>query len=142
MNWKYSIQQMRPVSHFFRAKLTTPCHVKLLHPSSFRNPALAQPVKPHCYQSTHRQQPLHNGGKRGCKHASNPAEAGSVTRREFWASRPTWHRAALNTLRCLVGCTAGDFAAMWTLQTYAPDLGMGTIMGIASKYLVSFLFSM
>ncbi|KAL2812940.1 hypothetical protein BJX63DRAFT_233297 [Aspergillus granulosus] len=48
--------------------------------------------------------------------------------RPFWSCRHTWRRAGINTLRCLVGCTAGDFSALWMLQTYAPDLGMGTIM--------------
>ncbi len=78
-------------------------------------------------------------GKRGrAENHSPPAppEAVPVTRREFWASRPTWNRASLNTLRCLVGCTAGDFGAMWTLQTCVPDWGMGTIMGIASEFLL------
>ncbi|KAL4994655.1 hypothetical protein BDV10DRAFT_176450 [Aspergillus recurvatus] len=46
----------------------------------------------------------------------------------FWTCRSTWRRARINTLRCLVGCTVGDFAALWTLQTSFPELGMGTIM--------------
>jgi hypothetical protein len=130
MNWKYSVQRMRAVPPLFRAKLT-PCQAKL-HLAGFRYPSSPVPAfKPH-HQSTHRHA-LHSG-KRACEHSTKPAEAGPVTRREFWASRATWNRAALNTLRCLVGCTAGDFSAMWTLQTYTPDLGMGTIMGIASKY--------
>ncbi|KAJ3477899.1 hypothetical protein NLG97_g8713 [Lecanicillium saksenae] len=49
----------------------------------------------------------------------------------FWSSKPTWHRASLNTLRCLVGCTTGDFSAMWLLQTHYPELGMPTIMGVS-----------
>lgn len=51
----------------------------------------------------------------------------------FWTSRPIWRRALLNTLRCLVGCTIGDFSAMWFLQAYYPDLGVGYIMGASSK---------
>ncbi|KAB8233249.1 hypothetical protein BDV23DRAFT_164902 [Aspergillus alliaceus] len=46
----------------------------------------------------------------------------------FWKCRHTWKRSGINTLRCLVGCTLGDFSALWMLQTYYPDLGMGTIM--------------
>ncbi|KAL6231432.1 hypothetical protein BDW75DRAFT_220239 [Aspergillus navahoensis] len=46
----------------------------------------------------------------------------------FWTCRSTWRRAGINTLRCVVGCTVGDFAALWTLQTFFPELGMGTIM--------------
>jgi hypothetical protein len=55
----------------------------------------------------------------------------------FWNCRGTWKRAGINTLRCLVGCTVGDFSALWTLQTYAPELGMGTIMALSSKHLTS-----
>lgn len=64
--------------------------------------------------------------------ASSSAEAHSLLRASFWSSRSTWNRAAINTLRCLVGCTIGDFSALWVLQTYLPGLGMGTIMGISS----------
>ncbi|GAB1210186.1 hypothetical protein APSETT445_008976 [Aspergillus pseudonomiae] len=46
----------------------------------------------------------------------------------FWKCRHTWKRAGINTLRCLVGCTFGDFSALWMLQTFYPGLGMGTIM--------------
>ncbi|KAH6999581.1 hypothetical protein EDB80DRAFT_724958 [Ilyonectria destructans] len=49
----------------------------------------------------------------------------------FWNSRPTWNRASVNTLRCLVGCTLGDFTAMWLLQLNYPELGMGVIMPIS-----------
>ncbi|KAJ5485117.1 hypothetical protein N7539_005105 [Penicillium diatomitis] len=48
--------------------------------------------------------------------------------RAFWSCRSTWRRAGINTLRCLVGCTIGDFSALWTLQSYYPELGMNTIM--------------
>ncbi|KAL7919029.1 hypothetical protein ACQKWADRAFT_213555 [Trichoderma austrokoningii] len=53
----------------------------------------------------------------------------SIWRLPFWKCRHTWRRAGVNTLRCLVGCTVGDFSALWLLQTYYPDLGMTTIMG-------------
>jgi hypothetical protein len=52
----------------------------------------------------------------------------------FWTCRHIWRRAGINTLRCLVGCTFGDFSALWMLQTYFPELGMGTIMGLSSIY--------
>ncbi|KAJ5418849.1 uncharacterized protein N7487_002399 [Penicillium crustosum] len=49
----------------------------------------------------------------------------------FWACRSTWKRAGINTLRCLVGCTAGDFSALWILQTYYPEMGMSSIMALS-----------
>lgn len=51
----------------------------------------------------------------------------------FWASKSIWKRASVNTFRCLVGCTLGDFSALWFLQAFYPNLGVGTIMGISSK---------
>ncbi|PTU19710.1 hypothetical protein P175DRAFT_0503240 [Aspergillus ochraceoroseus IBT 24754] len=55
----------------------------------------------------------------------------SPVRLAFWTCRSTWRRAGINTLRCLVGCTAGDFSALWMLQTYLPDIGMGSIMALS-----------
>ncbi|PLN82891.1 hypothetical protein BDW42DRAFT_165887 [Aspergillus taichungensis] len=49
----------------------------------------------------------------------------------FWTCRHTWSRSAINTLRCLIGCTTGDFTALWTLQSYAPDWGMPLMMGVS-----------
>lgn len=57
----------------------------------------------------------------------------SAWKTDFWTCRSTWKRAGLNTLRCLVGCSVGDFTTMWMLQTYCLDLGMGTIMAASSK---------
>ncbi|KAI0831562.1 hypothetical protein F5Y06DRAFT_281328 [Hypoxylon sp. FL0890] len=50
---------------------------------------------------------------------------------QFWTSITTWRRASVNTFRCLVGCTSGDFSAMWFLQMFYPELGVGSIMAIA-----------
>ncbi|RDL30380.1 Uncharacterized protein BP5553_10258 [Venustampulla echinocandica] len=49
----------------------------------------------------------------------------------YWNSRALWKRAGINTLRCLIGCTLGDFSAMWFLQSQHPELGIYTIMGIS-----------
>ncbi|PYH84814.1 hypothetical protein BO82DRAFT_381250 [Aspergillus uvarum CBS 121591] len=55
----------------------------------------------------------------------------SILNRSFWTCRSSWKRARINTLRCLIGCTIGDFSALWMLQSFTPDLGMGTIMGLS-----------
>ncbi|KAJ5896277.1 uncharacterized protein N7473_005676 [Penicillium subrubescens] len=60
--------------------------------------------------------------------SSPPASSLSTFSKAFWACRSTWRRAGINTLRCLIGCTVGDFSALWTLQSYYPELGMNTIM--------------
>jgi hypothetical protein len=75
-------------------------------------------TKPSCSQSTPSKPTTHDG---------------SPLALSFWSSRPTWRRASLNTLRCLIGCTSGDFAALWILQSHYPGLGMGVIMGVSSK---------
>ncbi|KAF4966909.1 hypothetical protein FSARC_5473 [Fusarium sarcochroum] len=62
-----------------------------------------------------------------------PSESCMATRggSSFWNSRQTWKRASVNTTRCLIGCTLGDFTAMWLLQAYYPDLSMGIVMPIS-----------
>ena len=50
----------------------------------------------------------------------------------FWTSQSTWRRAGVNTLRCLVGCTLGDFSTMWFLQSQYPVLGTASIMALSS----------
>lgn len=68
---------------------------------------------------------------------SNPKHISSTSARpltfSFWSSTPTWKRASLNTFRCLIGCTSGDFASLWVLQSHYADLGMGVIMPISSQ---------
>lgn len=59
----------------------------------------------------------------------------SASSREFWLSQPIWRRAGVNTFRCLVGCTLGDFSAMWYLQAFHPDVQMQAVMAISSNYI-------
>jgi len=40
----------------------------------------------------------------------------------FWYDKQIWRRAGENTLRCLVGCSIGDFSTMFYLQAYHPHL--------------------
>lgn len=54
-----------------------------------------------------------------------------ITQLEFWQSTSAWRRAAINTFRCLIGCTAGDFSAMWSLQSFYPEIGIPSIMAIS-----------
>ena len=70
--------------------------------------------------------------KSSCSRQATHSTPLSLAAPGFWASRSTWRRAAVNTLRCLAGCTLGDFSSMWYLQAFYPDLGMGTVMGISS----------
>ncbi|KAJ5084110.1 hypothetical protein NUU61_008689 [Penicillium alfredii] len=55
----------------------------------------------------------------------------SILHRSFWACRSTWKRARINTLRCLLGCSIGDFSALWMLQTFCPDMGVGSMMAVS-----------
>ncbi|KAI1390760.1 uncharacterized protein F4822DRAFT_394369 [Hypoxylon trugodes] len=65
------------------------------------------------------------------EHCANKIHAITPMAFQFWTSAPIWKRAAINTLRCLIGCTSGDFSAMWFLQAFYPGIGTGVIMGIA-----------
>ncbi|KAL1411605.1 hypothetical protein Q8F55_002569 [Vanrija albida] len=63
--------------------------------------------------------------------AAAPAAPPSPMSAAFWTSRPTWSRAAVNTFRCLIGCSLGDLSTMWYLMAYYPDLPMSTSMGLS-----------
>lgn len=83
----------------------------------------------------HALQSVQGSATKACEQNAGSARQSlpSVWTPGFWTRRSTWKRAGINTLRCLVGCTIGDFSALWMLQTYYPGLGMGTIMGVSSK---------
>ena len=49
----------------------------------------------------------------------------------FWRDANCWQRARANTLRCLVGCTIGDFGALFALQAYYPALGTAPTVALA-----------
>jgi len=53
---------------------------------------------------------------------------------EFWTVGSVWKRASVNTLRCLLGCTTGDFSTLWYLQAYHPGLEMGVTMALSSRF--------
>ncbi len=38
-----------------------------------------------------------------------------------WHCKHTWHRSAVNTGWCLLGCSIGDFATIFAFQVYAPQ---------------------
>lgn len=63
-----------------------------------------------------------------------PSQSLSPLHLPFWTCRSTWNRAGINTLRCLIGCTAGDFSAMWLLQSYYSELGTSSIMIASSEF--------
>ncbi|OBT96301.2 hypothetical protein VE01_05809 [Pseudogymnoascus verrucosus] len=95
-----------------------------IHWSSLRKitPATTFQLRPKCTESSPKAPCSKNEGK-----TLPPAVFSS----QFWASRAVWNRAGLNTLRCLVGCTLGDFSSMWYLQAFHPELGTGAIMAIS-----------
>ncbi|KAK6529806.1 hypothetical protein TWF281_008965 [Arthrobotrys megalospora] len=68
-----------------------------------------------------------NDAKPACHSTPKPATPAVG----FWSSRPIWNRAMVNTFRCLVGCTTGDFSAMWYLQAFHPEIGIGSIMAVS-----------
>jgi hypothetical protein len=113
-------------SHCFRPRSFAPLQSSLTYP---RFLSQASP-KYGCHKQTpSTEEPLQKGIK-----DSAPTPTSSVLRSAFWSCRSTWRRAGINTLRCLIGCTVGDFTALWTLQSYYPELGMNSIMLASSTY--------
>ncbi|RCH92053.1 hypothetical protein CU097_012369 [Rhizopus azygosporus] len=56
-----------------------------------------------------------------CCHVKKTPEP-KMTSLSFWQDPLVWQRTRVNTLRCLIGCTTGDFATMWYLQMHHPTL--------------------
>ncbi|KAL3299224.1 DUF4396 domain protein [Colletotrichum asianum] len=98
--------------------------------------ALRRPNTPAFQSALSASTPFANSRPSSCcsksKEASPPPPpAPSVLSLDFWSARPTWRRAGVNTFRCLVGCTLGDFSAMWYLQAFHPEMAMEAVMGIS-----------
>lgn len=94
-------------------------------------------------QSTKKNNDNKNGEQLNTSSETPQPRLRSIQDPGFWACKSTWRRARINTLRCLFGCTIGDFSALWILQTFYPGLGMGVIMGASSNspFPVQHLFS-
>ena len=48
-----------------------------------------------------------------------------------WTSRPTWRKASINTLWCLLGCSIGDFGTILFFQITLIPLPLFWIMVLA-----------
>lgn len=132
-------------AHFFHT-ITIPImnRVRDLHPRLLSHAARPTLLNARFFSGTASSLACHSGEKKQGKseaascHKSEGSTCASTTsstpktrsmlESTFWSCRSTWRRSGLNTLRCLVGCTIGDFSALWTLQSYYPELGMNTLM--------------
>ena len=54
----------------------------------------------------------------------------------FWRDAESWKRSRHNTLRCLAGCSLGDFSMLFYLQTHHPEFP-GGMAGVAAAAMVS-----
>lgn len=92
---------------------------------------------PHIYTLPFQQSfiPLPSSSKTRFLYTSQvgPTKQQSVLNSAFWQCKRTWQRASINTLRCLFGCSIGDFGALWILQGGNFGLSMGHMMAIPSK---------
>ncbi|KAF4260270.1 woronin body major protein [Aspergillus fumigatus] len=80
---------------------------------------------------TSQPQPQHQVTKCCSKKEKEKETQESVLTLSFWSSKQGWKRAAVNTLRCLAGCTLGDFSALWVLQSFYGHWDMSAIMGVS-----------
>lgn len=125
----------RSIASLPRSAHSTNLHLRPLATSKFTRslaPFALQASKTSLLSQNRPQCSRSKAAASSCPSKAKPTP--SISTRDFWASPLTWKRAALNTFRCLVGCTSGDFAAMWYLQSFHPDLGVGMIMGVSSKW--------
>lgn len=111
-------------------------HTILGHQSRVRTALLRtlhrdQPIHPRWYACNARKPPSRTDVSIAAPQKPPPRLV-PATSLGFWTCKSTWRRAAINTSRCLVGCTLGDFSTMWSLQTFCPEFGMGAIMAISS----------
>ena len=49
----------------------------------------------------------------------------------FWRCKVSHNRATINTLRCLAGCSLGDYSALIYMQMYHPELPLTVSVPIA-----------
>eukprot|EP01083_Nonionella_stella_P016191 45284_1 len=49
----------------------------------------------------------------------------------FWSDAKTWKTAGKHTLRCLLGCSLGDFSMMFWLQSAYPSMSMSVTMPLS-----------
>lgn len=71
------------------------------------------------------------GNRKAVARTGTEESSGGTSSIDFWASKKVWTRSSVNTFRCLVGCTTGDFATMWYLQSAYPELGTAMTMGLS-----------
>jgi hypothetical protein len=50
---------------------------------------------------------------------------------DFWKSKNTWNKASVNTFWCLLGCSIGDFGALFYFSQYAKETNPILIMVVA-----------
>jgi hypothetical protein len=62
--------------------------------------------------------------------------------KSFWTCRHTYRRSCINTLRCLAGCSVGDYSALVYLGVFHPELSatvtvpISMISGISTSLLL------
>jgi hypothetical protein len=54
----------------------------------------------------------------------------------FWSDKDVWRRAASNTTRCLIGCSTGDFAMLFYLQSQYPTLSPAYTMPLVRYFII------
>ncbi|KAL1919355.1 uncharacterized protein VTP21DRAFT_2048 [Calcarisporiella thermophila] len=66
-----------------------------------------------------------------CRSQKQNIPENDVRSARFWRDPEIWRQARSNTLRCLIGCTAGDYSSLFYLQWAHPGLPMWQTMTIS-----------
>lgn len=88
-----------------------------LRRNAFRTPPVIFPTAKHIITTQNQ-----TSNTSCCHKKDTPPAPPPPSTLAFWTDRPTVNRASINTLRCLVGCTIGDFGALFYLQSAFPHL--------------------
>eukprot|EP01112_Ceratiomyxa_fruticulosa_P018775 TRINITY_DN6057_c0_g1_i1.p1 TRINITY_DN6057_c0_g1~~TRINITY_DN6057_c0_g1_i1.p1 ORF type:complete len:223 (+),score=36.02 TRINITY_DN6057_c0_g1_i1:143-811(+) len=118
--------------HSTTKPLLTNCHYQKVSFSSSSQP------------TTHRTDTNNNNNQQSSNNSNNKPKL-PITSKAFWNHKKTWLTTSKNTLRCLAGCTLGDFSTMWYLQSFTQIstplcMGLSMVAGISTSLLLETFF--
>jgi hypothetical protein len=99
-----------------------PCLFRYLH--FLRN---TKTIKPHmhCFHQESANE------KKCCHQHATQMRQNEEWKTHFWTDKIVWRRSAINTLRCLTGCSIGDLSTMFYLSTFFSSMPTWAIMSLS-----------
>jgi hypothetical protein len=69
--------------------------------------------------------------KKCCHQHATQMRQNEEWKTHFWTDKIVWRRSAINTLRCLTGCSIGDLSTMFYLSTFFSSMPTWAIMSLS-----------